>query len=225
MEKVFVSWSGGKDSCWAGYLAARSGLNVRYLVNMVNEDGSRSWIHALRPELVAMQSQATGIPLIQGHSSMDTYEADFRNTMVSLKQEGVTGGVFGDIDLEDNREWVSRQCREVGITPHFPLWGRSQETVLREFIAAGFEAIVVVAEADRLGKEWLGRKLDAGLLSELFRLEDAHGVRPSGEAGEYHTFVVDGPLFERRVEVVESKPVFRKGYWFLDMLRAELRAR
>jgi len=225
MEEVFVSWSGGKDSCWAGYLASRSGLNVRYLVNMVNEDGSRSWIHALRPELVAIQSQAAGIPLIQGHSSMDTYEVDFRNTMLSLKQEGVTGGVFGDIDLEDNRERVSRQCREAGITPYFPLWGQSQETVLREFIAAGFEAIVVVAEADRLGKEWLGRKLDTGLLSELFRLEEAHGVRLSGEAGEYHTFVVDGPLFERRIEVVESGSVFRKGYWFLDMLRAELKAR
>ena len=171
-----------------------------------------------------MQSRALRIPLLQGRSSMDTYEADFRSTMSSLKKNGVTGGVFGDIDLEENREWVSRQCQEVGITPHFPLWGQSQEAVLRGFVTAGFKAVVVVAEADRLGKDWLGRTLDTALLAELFRLNETHGVQLSGEAGEYHTLVVDGPFFKRRIEVVASKPVSRKGYWFLDVIRAELRA-
>ena len=225
MEDVFVSWSGGKDSCWAAYLAGRSALNVRWLVNMVNEDGSRSWIHALRPELVEMQSRAVCIPLLQGRSSMDTYEADFRSTMLSLKRNGVSGGAFGDIDLEENREWVSCQCQEVGITPHFALWGQSQEAVLRGFVAAGFEAVVVVAEANRLGEKWLGRTLDAALLAELSRLNETRGLQLAGESGEYHTLVVDGPFFEQRIQITESEAVFRKGYWFLDAIRAELRRR
>ena len=104
-----------------------------------------------------------------------------------------------------------------------PIWGQSQEVVLREFIAAGFEAVVVVAEADRLGEKWLGRRLDSALLAELSRLNETHGVHPSGEAGEYHTVVVDGPLFKQRIDIVESDPVFRQGYWFLDVSRAELR--
>ena len=95
--------------------------------------------------------------------------------------------------------------------------------MLRAFIAAGFEAVVVVAEDDRLGREWLGRRLDSRLLAELSRISETHGVQPSGEAGEYRTLAVDGPVFEQRIEIVESEAVFRKGYWFLDVVEAELR--
>ncbi len=225
MERVFTSWSGGKDSCWACYLASRRGLQVCRLLNMANEDGSRSWIHAIRPELMALQAEAVAVPVFQGKSGMDTYETDFRETMRSLKQQGISGGVFGDIDLEDNRRWVTGHCRHEGITPHFPLWGQSQEEILREFVAAGFEAVVVVAEDERLGEEWLGRTIDSDFIAEVGRLKETSGLRPAGEAGEYHTFVIDGPIFKQRIEITGSQAVFRKGYWFLDILTAELRAR
>ena len=106
MQQVFTSWSGGKDSCFACYRAVTSGLKVSYLLNMLNEDGKRSWTHGLSTELLEMQSQAIGIPLVQKRSTMATYETDFMDVILALKKEGIRGGVFGDIDLEEHRERV-----------------------------------------------------------------------------------------------------------------------
>ncbi len=222
MRQVFVSWSGGKDCCFACYKAAASGLKVRYLVNMITEDGKRSWTHGLLAELLEMQSQAIGIPLVQRRSTMATYEADFKDVVLPLKKEGIRGGVFGDIDLEEHREWVERICREVDVTPHLPLWGLSQEKILGDFIGLGFEAIIVVAKADLFGEEWLGRKVDLDFLAHLFELQQTRGISLSGEAGEYHTLVTDGPLFNQRLEIPEANKVLREGYWFLEILRGEL---
>ena len=225
MHQVFTSWSGGKDSCFACYQAAVSGLKVCYLLNMITEDGKRSWIHGLSTELLEMQSQAIGIPLVQRRSTMATYETDFKDVILALKKEGIKGGVFGDIDLEEHREWVDRICQQVDITPHLPLWGLSQEKILRDFIGLGFEAIIVVAKADLFGEEWLGRKVDLDFLSHLSELNKTSGIQPCGEAGEYHTLVTDGPLFKQRVEILETNKVLREGRWFLEISKSELRAK
>jgi len=225
MHQVFVSWSGGKDSCFACYQAAVSGLKVRYLLNMITEDGKRSWTHGLSTELLQMQSQAIGIPLVQRQTPMANYETEFKDTLLTLKQTGISGGVFGDIDLEEHKEWVDRICRQVDITPYLPLWGQSQEKILRSFIASGFEAIIVVARADLFGEEWLGRKMDWEFLSHLAKLKQTSGIQPCGEAGEYHTFVIDGPLFNQRVEILETNKVLRAGHWFLEILKGELRSK
>ncbi|MFC1989945.1 diphthine--ammonia ligase [Chloroflexota bacterium] len=223
MQSVYTSWSGGKDSCFACYKAAESGLKVRYLLNMKSEDGERSWIHGFSSELLKMQAQAIGIPLVQRRPTMATYETDYKDAVLFLKKRGVGGGVFGDIDLEEHRQWVERVCQEVDITPHLPLWGLSQEKILRDFIGLGFEAIIVVVKAKFFDEEWLGRKVDSDFLSYLSELKGTKGVTPCGEAGEYHTFVTDGPLFKQRIEILEANKVLRGEGWFLDILKSELR--
>jgi len=130
MHQVFVSWSGGKDSCFACYQAMANGLKVRYLLNMITEDGKRSWTHGQSAELLQAQSQAIGIPLVQRRTTMDNYETQFKDLLLTLKQEEIEGGVFGDIDLEEHRPWIKRVCREVDITPYIPLWGQAQEQIL-----------------------------------------------------------------------------------------------
>ncbi len=225
MHQVFTSWSGGKDSCFACYQAAEGGLKVRYLLNMITEDGKRSWIHGLSTELLEVQSQAIGIPLVQRRSTMATYEADFKNAILALKKEGVGGGVFGDIDLDEHRQWVERICQQADITSHLPLWGLSQEEILRDFIGLGFEAIIVVVKADLFDEEWLGRKVDSDFLGYLSELRETEDITLCGEAGEYHTFVTDGPPFNKRIEILETNKVLREGYWFLDILKSELRAK
>ncbi len=222
MHQVFTSWSGGKDSCFACYRAISSGLKVRYLANMITEDGGRSWSHGQSPELLKVQSEAIGIPLVQQRTAGDKYEAEFKNMLLAFKQEGVTGGVFGDIDIEEHRQWVERVCQGIDVTPYLPLWGQSQEEILKDFIDSGFEAVVVVTKADLLGEEWLGRKVDLDFLSSL---KQTGGIQLCGEVGEYHTFVTDGPLFDRRIEILESNRVLRDGYWFLEILRYDLRTR
>ena len=225
MTQVFTSWSGGKDSCLACYRASASGLKVRYLANMVTEDGKRSWTHGLSSELLQVQSQAIGIPLIQRRTTMANYEAEFKNMLLTLKQEGVSGGVFGDIDLDEHRRWVERVCHEVGVTAYLPLWGQSQDKIMRDFIASGFEAMVISAKTDLFGEEWLGHKIDSEFLSHLSELKQTKDITLCGESGEYHTLVTDGPIFNQRVEILETNKVLREGHWFLDILKSELRSK
>jgi len=223
MLAAFASWSGGKDSCLACYRAAGNGLNVRRLVNMVTEDSQRSWSHGLSAQWLQMQSQAIGIPLVQRRTTRADYEAEFKNMLLTLKQEGITAGVFGDIDVEEHRQWIERVCSEGGIIPHLPLWGERQDKILRDFIDLGFEAIVVTTRADLLGEEWLGRKIDLDFLAHLAELSKTENITPCGEAGEYHTLVIDGPLFKKRIEILEANNVLREGHWFFEIVKCELR--
>jgi len=225
MHQFFASWSGGKDSCLACYLATTSGLEVRYLANMITEDGKWSWTHGQPPELLQIQAQAIGIPLVQRRTAMTNYETEFKNMILSLKQDGINGGIFGDIDLEEHRQWIERVCQQVDITPRLPLWGQSQDKILRDFIDLGFEAIVVATKTDLFSEEILGQKVDLDFIKYLEELRATKDITLCGEAGEYHTFVVDGPLFRQRVEILETKRVSREGRRFLQILNADLKAK
>lgn len=217
MEQAFASWSGGKDGCLACYRAAASGVKIRYLVNMVTEDGKRSWSHGLAARWLQVQSQAMGIPLIQRQTTSANYEAEFQNLLRTLKEEGVTAGVFGDIDFEEHRQWIEKVCSAGGIIPRLPLWGQPQTKILEDFIASGFEAFVVATKADLMGEEWLGRRIDPAFLADLAELSKTKNITPCGEAGEYHTFVIDGPLFIKRVEILEAEKVLKEGHWFYEI--------
>lgn len=225
MNEVFVSWSGGKDSCLACYLATTEGLKVRYLASMITEDGKRSWTHGQSPEILQVQARAMGIPLIQQRTTRANYEAEFKNMVRNLKQDRVKGGVFGDIDLEEHREWVERVCRQAGVTAHLPLWGMEQGQVLRNFVNLGFEAVVVAAKADFFSEETLGRRVDLDFIGHLEELGKTGDITPCGEAGEYHTLVIDGPLFQQRVEILETRQTLAEGTWILEVLNTELKAK
>ena len=225
MAQAFTSWSGGKDSCFACYLAGVNGLKVRYLVNMITEDGKRSWSHGQSAELLQVQSQAIGIPLVQRPTTRANYEAEFKDMLLTLKREGITAGVFGDIDIDEHWQWIDKVCSEAGIIPRLPLWGQAQERILRDFINSGFEAVMVTARADLFGEEWLGRKIDSDFLAHLADLRKTEDITPCGETGEYHTFVVDGPLFKKRIEIQKTNKVLREGYWFLEIVKYALRSK
>lgn len=212
--KVMVSWSGGKDSCLAFYKAMQDGLEVSHLLNMAVDGRS----HGLDRSLIGAQSTAMGVPLVQKVVSWDTYEEEFKKALRELKGEGVEGGIFGDIDLQVHRDWVENTCAEVGIKPFLPLWKRERGGLIEEFVSAGFEAVIVCVRADVLDRRWLGRKID----KEFARDISKENVDPCGEGGEYHTLVVDGPTFGKKLEILESAEEQRNGKWFLDVRRYNL---
>ena len=214
MKKAFVSWSGGKDCCLACFKAMNDGLDVRFLLNMATEDGMRSRSHGLSKEVLEMQAQAIDLPLIQRMTSWNDYEQEFSKVLLELKEQGVTDGIFGDIDLDEHRLWVERVCQEYGITPHLPLWAQDQSALLREFIDSGFKALIVAVDASVMGEEWLGRVVDANLVVDL---EKAGNITPCGEAGEYHTLVIGGPLFKKDLEVSKAERIMRDNHWYLDI--------
>ena len=218
--KAVVSWSGGKDSCYACYLAPSLGYQVSSLLTMVSRQFQRSGGHGIEVQLMRRQAEATGIRMLQQEYAGDNYEERFKSGLRQLQGEGAQALVTGDIYLQENRDWVERVAGEVGLEAVFPLWGMKPGEVNRGFIGAGFEALVVALQADQLGEEWLGRRVDADFLADLLALGK---VDPEGERGEFHTFVLDGPLFKKRVEVLETGRVLRDGRWFLDIPRYELR--
>ncbi|MCX6007054.1 MAG: diphthine--ammonia ligase [Chloroflexi bacterium] len=220
MKSAFGSWSGGKDCCLACYRAITGGLKVSYLVNMVTEDGDRSRSHGLAAKWLQMQSQALQIPLIQHRATRDNYEAEFKNVLSNLKQKGITEGVFGDIDFNEHRQWIERVCTETGVIPRLPLWLEDQKSILTDFINSGFVAVIVATRADLMGEEWLGRKLDKDFITDLAKLNN--NITPCGEAGEFHTLVIDGPLFEKRMEIIEATNISRDDRWFWEITKCQL---
>jgi len=220
MEQAFASWSGGKDCCMACYLASVGGLKIRYLLNMVTEDGKTSWSHGMAAQWLDMQSKAIGIPLVQKRTTQADYEAAFKSTMVDFKQDGITAGVFGDIDFNAHKEWINRVCAAGGITPHLPLWEMDQNKILKDFVDLGFETIVVSTNPELMDESWLGRKIDRNFIADINKLKN---VTPCGESGEYHTLVIDGPIFKKRLEVIKANKVLRDKHWFFEITDCELR--
>ena len=211
--KVFVSWSGGKESCLAGYKAVVKGLEVTYLVNMVTIDGTKSMTHQMSSGILRAQAECIGIPIVQKKTTWNRYERDFREVVGELKVEGVEAGVFGDIDIQEHREWVQRVCGESGIEALEPLWGMERTHIFRHFIDAGFKAVVVCARADLFDKEVLSLPVDEFLAEYLVNQR----IDMCGEGGEYHTLVLDGPLFRNPVEIVGYRRVLTDRYWILHI--------
>lgn len=216
--KVFVSWSGGKESCFACREAISDSLEPVCLLNMVTKDAKKSMTHRIRSDLLRTQSECIGIPIIQKRTTWNTYEHDFKEIVRELRAEGIEGGVFGNINIQEHREWVERVSGELGITVIEPLWGMRCTQVLEDFIAAGFKALVVCQRADLSNGEMLARHIDRTFVEDLAR----RGIDLCGEGGEYHTFVLDGPLFERQIKVKSSKKMFNDGYWWLDVEEWEI---
>ena len=212
--KVFSSWSGGKECALATYKATSQGHEVPYLLNFISEDGERSRSHGTKASVLALQAEAIGIPLIQMQTSWEDYEENFKKAVRELQDKGIEGGVFGDMDLEEHREWVERVCSEVGMKAFLPLWGIKAEDLIEEFLKLKFKAIVV---ATRLEKNLLGKVLDKDLVRQISKL----GSHPCGENGEYHTFVTDGPIFRRALKVTGGESKKRDNIWFWE-ISAEL---
>lgn len=212
------SWSGGKDSCFACYKAICEGYKVSHLVNFISKEYKRVSFHGTEDKLIQLQAKAIGISLIQKETTWNGYEQEFKEAVRSLIPNGINGMIFGDIHLQEHRDWVHRVCKELGIEKIEPLWGKDPENILLEFIDAGFEAIIVSSKADLIGKKWIGRKIDRDFLKYLKN----NNIDICGENGEYHTFVTDCPLFKKKIIINKSRSIMRDNHWFLDTLEYSL---
>ncbi len=215
---MISAWSGGKDSCLACYKAMQQGYQIKYLLNFISRESRRGCFHGIASDLMKLQADLVGIPIVQKETTADMqkYEEEFIEAVLELKAWGINNMVFGDIFLLDHINWVARVCKEIGITPIEPLWNRKPEDIIKEFIDLGFKAIVVSCQADKFNKDFVGRFIDKEMLAEL----KSKNICPCGENGEFHTLVVDGPIFKRKIEILESEPVLKEGfwkYWFLDI--------
>ncbi|RIV18939.1 diphthine--ammonia ligase [Fibrisoma montanum] len=211
MKKAIMNWSGGKDSALALYYALHTEQwDVLSLLTTVNKQHQRVSMHGVRADLLTEQARQLGLPLHQlllpGEVSMETYNARMFGTLQAFRQQGVTHSIFGDIFLEDLRQYRETQLRRAGLTGVFPIWQRSSTELIHAFVDLGFRAVLVCVNEKQLGQEFVGRELDLDLLKDLPKTVD-----PCGENGEYHTFVYDGPLFAQPIPI-EKGEVVRRTY-------------
>jgi diphthine-ammonia ligase len=213
--KVVASWSGGKDSAYAYYLATQQGHQVISLLTMMmNEDKSN--FHMIPAGILDAQSEAIGIPLIKKTTSAETYEDDFKAVLRECKAKGAEGLVTGDIyEVAGHEEgWLGRVLKEVGLTPVKPLWMGDTKLIYLAYLKTGFKATVVRTNRD-LSLDWLGRVLDRKFYDDILKLP---GVDPCGEGGEYHTVITDGPDFTQKVELQETeKKRLDNGFGYLEI--------
>jgi len=223
--RVIASWSGGKDSCLALHKACAAGHEPVCLLNFLSKEFGRCCFHGIAADLMRAQAGCLGLGIVQPLVSQDmgAYEREFKEAVLRLKEEkGACGMIFGDVYLDEHRTWVERVCAEVGIEPIEPLWGMPADSVVREFIAAGFRSVVVSAKADLFGRDDVGRAFDTSFLDLLKERK----ICPCGENGEFHTFVMGGPGFRRSIEIDKSQAVLKKGFWehwFLDIQEWEVK--
>ena len=210
-----ASWSGGKDSCFACYRAIKNGMKVSRLVHFDRPFN----LHGVSAEMIKLQAELAGIPLIRKKVEQENFEHEFKKTVGAFAKNGTRGVVFGDIYLEPHKEWVDRVCGGLGLEAVEPLWGMKTENIIKHFFEEGFETIVVSGDQKLIDKRFIGRKMDGEFIEYL----KSKNLDVCGENGEFHTFVTNGPLFRGRIEFTDADVRGRQGFWFLDVKDYQVR--
>ncbi|HVX51616.1 MAG TPA: diphthine--ammonia ligase [Chitinophagaceae bacterium] len=224
---AYMNWSGGKDSALCLYKAMQAGTyNITHLLTSINAVHSRISMHGVRRSLLQAQAEAIGLPLetieLPEQPAMPEYEAAMKNKALQLQQQGCTHAIFGDIFLEDLKQYREQKLAEIDIACVFPLWKKDTTALVKEFIALGFKSIIVCVNGMSLDKSFCGRIIDEDFLNDLPAYVD-----PCGENGEFHSFVFDAPIFKQPIPVAKGEMVYKEyaapagekpyGFYFCDL--------
>ena len=218
--RTWLSWSSGKDSAWALHrLQQDPEVEVAGLLTTVNATHGRVAMHAVRETLLRAQADAAGLPLhvvpIPYPCSNEQYEAAMRAALEAALADGVEAMAFGDLFLEDIRDYRIQNLRGTGIEPRFPLWGEHTRELARAMLDGGLQAVLTCVDPKQCPAEFAGRRFEEALLAEL-----PESVDPCGENGEFHTFVSGGPMFQHPLAIEVGEVVERDGFVFADVLPA-----
>lgn len=218
MKKVLLSWSSGKDSAWALHLLRQQpDIQVVALLTTFNSAADRVAMHAVRRALVEAQAERTGLPLwavdLPWPCSNQEYEERMRAVCQRATAEGITAIAFGDLFLQDIRDYRVRQLQGSGLEPLFPVWQIPTDQLGHDMIAAGVKAKITCIDPSKLARSFAGRDYDLRLLQAL-----PLQIDPCGENGEFHTFVCDAPVFSRPIGVRMGEVVERDGFVFADVI-------
>ncbi len=202
--KLGVLFSGGKDSTLAAWLAEKYGHELSCLITIESENKDSFMFHTPSIEKTKVQASAAGIPLVlektQGEKEAEL--EDLKKAIVRAREEfGIEGVVTGAVESVYQATRVQTICNELGLEVFNPLWQKPQVEVIEDLIAEGFDVVVVGVGAYPLDKKWLGRRIDEKFLSEMKVMNKKWGISVAGEGGEFESFVINCPLFEKRLEV------------------------
>jgi uncharacterized protein (TIGR00290 family) len=220
VRRVLLSWSSGKDSAWALHvLRQQRDVEVVALLTTFNEVADRVAMHAVRRSLVDEQAAAAQLPLwdvlLPQPCSNEEYETRMLAVIARARAAGVTHIAFGDLFLEDVRDYRIRMMAGTGLEPVFPIWSSAADTpaLAETMVNSGVKAILTCVDPRRLPESFVGKEFNRALLAEL-----PAGVDACGERGEFHTFCYAGPMFGHEIAVEIGDVVRRDGFCFIDAI-------
>ncbi|UCC91711.1 MAG: TIGR00289 family protein [Candidatus Aenigmatarchaeota archaeon] len=206
MKNVAVLFSGAKDSAFAIYKAINMGFEVKFLVTVIPKNDESYMFHHPNIRWTKLQAEAIGIPLITKETKGEKEKEleDLKEVLESLKPE-IEGVVSGALESRYQRVRIDKICRQLGLESFSPSWKRSMRDYIQEMIASGFENIITAVAAEGLDESWLGRKLDLQVLKDLEKVSRKYGIHKGGEGREYETFVLDGPVFKKKIKILKAR--------------------
>jgi uncharacterized protein (TIGR00290 family) len=216
--KVILSWSGGKDCVLALHELQKTGdYEIAALLTTITRDYDRVCMHGIRRILIEQQAESLGFPFekvfISKNASNEEYESQMREVLAKYMTAGVCSVVFGDVFLEELREYREEKLSKIGMEALFPIWKRDTAELACAFIDLGFKAVVTCIDSNLLESMFAGRAFDEQFLSTL-----PSAVDPCGENGEFHSFVHDGPIFQQPILHTTGEVVLREnGFYYCDL--------
>lgn len=229
-------WSGGKDSSYALYKVLQEGLyKIKYLLSTFNGTYNRLSMHGVRADLIQEQADRIGISLLKVYvyeASNEEYEKQMNEILLKVKGEGITTVLYGDIFLEDLREYREQKMMQLNMQCVFPIWQMDTAWLIKDFVAKGFKSYTCCINDGYLDESWAGRLIDENFINELPATVD-----PCGENGEYHSFCFGGPLFKKEINIAVGEKTYKpllikitdhptpindagtKGFWFTDIVQ------
>ncbi len=218
MPRALLSWSSGKDAAWALHVLRQRGeVEVVGLLTTLHATHRRVAMHAVRERLLDRQAEAADLPLwkvaLPWPCPNEAYEALMAGVMERARTEGISVVAYGDLFLEDVRDYRLARHAGTGLEARFPLWGEPTDRLARRMIEGGLRAVLTCVDPRHVDARFAGRAFDGSLLAEL-----PSSVDPCGERGEFHTFAWDGPMFAKPVPIQTGERVERDGFCFADVL-------
>lgn len=214
-------FSGGKDSLYATYLALRAGHEVISLLSLESERDDSYMFHVPNISLTSFQSEALGIPLVKrtvkGEKEKEVEELkDIIGEFV--KNREIDGIISGAIESSYQRERVQKIADFYGLHHYAPLWKIEPIMYMEDLIKDGIKAIIVSVSALGLDESFLGKVIDDEMLEKLKIANQKYGVHLAGEGGEYETFVIDAPIFKKKIVIEKSRKKIEKinGIYLID---------
>ncbi|PKL66634.1 MAG: TIGR00289 family protein [Methanobacteriales archaeon HGW-Methanobacteriales-1] len=219
-----VLFSGGKDSTMAVYQAMEDGNDVKFLFSMISENPHSYMYHVPNIHITELSAQAMDIPLIKGITKGEEEKEvdDLKDALINLKNLGVEAIYSGALYSVYQKSRIDKICADIGLESIAPLWQRDSEEYMRELIDLEFEIILTGVAAEGLDESWLGRKVDDESLEELIKLNEKFGINIAFEGGEAETLVLDCPIFNKKIKILESKKNWSYDNGFLDIKDAVL---
>lgn len=222
--KSAVLFSGGKDSVMALNYSLSNGDDVRYLLSMESSNDESYMFHVPNIHLTDLIAEAVGIPLMKALTDGEKEKEldDLKKALLKLKEFGVeiiyTGALFSTYQ----KSRIERLCDEVGLKACSPYWHMDPLKYMNLVLDSGFKFILSGVFAEGLDESWLGREIDNQALNELIKISEKTYLNLAFEGGEAETLVIDGPIFNKRIEIIDFEINWNHDNGTYNILKANL---